>query len=90
MLVAVQLDHGIEALLERVGVGGEADHGEDQGCVALCRVAAADLEDFGLVAGVDVVAGRGAGVTSEDGEVVACDGEGGTTVVGVSVGGMSV
>jgi hypothetical protein len=29
MLVAIQLDDGVEAVLERVGIGSEADDGED-------------------------------------------------------------
>jgi hypothetical protein len=38
------------------------------------------------VAGIDVVAGCGAGVAGEDGEGGAGDSEGGTAVVGVSAG----
>lgn len=34
-----------------------------------CIVVTADLEDFGSVAGIDVVTGRGACVASEDSEV---------------------
>jgi hypothetical protein len=47
---------------------------------------AADFEDFGCVAGVDVVAARGACVAGEDGEVGSGDGEGGAAVVGVAMG----
>lgn len=38
------------------------------------------------MAGVDVVAGGGASVPSEDGEGGTCDAEGGAAVVGVAVG----
>ena len=86
MLVAVQLDDGIEALAQGVAVGGETDDGEEERGVGLRGVGAADLEDFWCVARVDAVAGGGAGVAGQNGEVVAADCERGTAVVGVSVG----
>ena len=85
MLVTVQLHDCVEALAQSVAVGGETDDGEEEGRVGLGGVGAANFEDFGDVAGVDAVAGGGAGVAGEDGKGVAGDGEGGTAVVGVSV-----
>lgn len=84
VLVAVHLDDGVEALLEGVAVGGEADDGEDD---ARGRVVGADAEELGGVAGVDVVAGGGAGVAGEDGEAGPGYAEGGAAVVGVAVRG---
>lgn len=84
--VAVHLAHGVELLLERLAVGREAAHGEHERRVGLVRGAAANLEHLGVVACVDAVAGGVAGVAGHDGEVVACDGENGAAVVGVSGG----
>lgn len=84
VLVAVHLDNSIEALLEGIAVGGKADYGQYEGCVVLGCGGAADLEDFRGIAGVDVVARCRSSVASEDGKVGARDGEGGTTVVGIS------
>jgi hypothetical protein len=85
MLVAVQLRNSVESLLQRFAVSCEANHGEDEVRIILRGGCAADLEDFGLVARVDVVAAGGAGVARENGEVGAGDGECGAAVVGVSM-----
>lgn len=68
MLVLVHLDDGVEALLQRMAVGGESDDREDYPCALVVWTLAADLEELGLVACVDVVAGRRACVAGEDGE----------------------
>lgn len=46
----------------------------------------ADFEDFGCVAGVDVVAAGGPCVAGEDGKVGSGDSKGGAAIVGVTVG----
>lgn len=84
VLVAVHLDDGVEAFLQRFAVGGKSDHAEHDGGVVLGGCGAADLEDFGGVAGVDVVSAGGTGVAGDDGEVVAGNGEGRTAIVGVA------
>ena len=99
VLVAIGLDDGVEALLECVAVCGEADdRQDDRGAagaglfgggavfvvVVVGRVRYADPEYFGHVARVDVVAGCGACVAGDDGEVFACDAERGAAVVGVA------
>ena len=66
MLVPVHLDVDIEAFFESVSICSKADDGEDN---AGGGVVGADAKDFGDEAGVDVVAGGGAGVASEDSEV---------------------
>ena len=86
MLVLVHFHDGVEALFQRVAVGGEADDGEDDFRARVGRAVAADLEEFGGVAGVDAVAGCAAGVAGEDGEVRAGDAEGGAAVICVAVG----
>ncbi len=57
VLVAVHLDDGLEPLLERVAVRGEAHHGEDEVGPRPRGVVPADLVDLRRVARVDVVAG---------------------------------
>jgi hypothetical protein len=84
VLVAVELDDGVEALFEGVAIGREADDGEEQRRVGLRGVRAADLEDFRRVSCVDAVARGGAGVAGEDGEGLAGDGEGRAAVVCVA------
>ena len=66
MLVPVHLDVDVEAFFESVSVCSKADDGEDN---AGRGVVGADAKDFGDEAGVDVVAGSGTGVASEDSEV---------------------
>ena len=76
VLVFVQFDNGVEALFQGVAVCGESDDGEDYSGTFVVWAFAADLEEFGLVSCVDVVAGGGASVAGEDGEVSAGDAEG--------------
>lgn len=86
VLVLVHLDDGVEALLQRIAVGGEAyDREDDLGALVLAA-GAADAEQFGGVARVDVVAAGAASVACEDGEVGAGDSEGCAAVVCVAVG----
>ena len=68
MLVFVHLDDCVEAFFECIAVCREADDCEDDACV----VVIADAEELGREAGVDAVAGRGACVAGEDGEIFAC------------------
>jgi hypothetical protein len=85
VLELVHLDDGVEALLERIAVGGEAnDREHDLGALVLAA-GAADAEQFGGVARVDVVAAGAASVACEDGEVGAGDAEGCAAVVCVAV-----
>ena len=86
VLVLVHLDDGVEALLERVAVGGEAYYREDDLGALVVAAGAADAEEFGCVARVDVVAAGAASVACEDGEVGACDAESGSAIVCVAVG----
>lgn len=69
MLVSVHLDYDIEAFLESIAIGGETHDGKNDAAI---RIVGADAEDFGNEAGVDVVAGRGSSITSENGEVRTC------------------
>lgn len=73
MLVLVHLDDRVQPLLQRVTVRSEADDGEDNATASVFRPIAADLEEFGDEARVDVVAGCGASIACEDGEVGAGD-----------------
>lgn len=85
VLELVHLDDGVEALLERIAVGGEAhDREHDLGALVLAA-GAADAEEFGGVARIDVVAAGAASVACEDGEVGAGDAEGCAAVVCVAV-----
>jgi hypothetical protein len=85
VLELVHLDDGVEALLERIAVGGEAHNREhDLGALVLAA-GAADAEEFGGVARIDVVAAGAASVACEDGEVGAGDAEGCAAVVCVAV-----
>lgn len=84
VLELVHLDDGVEALLERVAVGREADDGQHDARALVGAASAADLEEFGRVARVDVVAAGAAGVACQDGEVGSCDAESGATVVCVA------
>lgn len=76
VLVFVHFDDGVEAFLQGAAVGGEAYDAENDFGAGVLGAFAADFEEFGGVARVDVVAGGGAGVACEDGEVFACDAEG--------------
>lgn len=82
--VVVHLDDGIELLGQGVAVGGETNDGENNASASLLGTFAADAEELGGVAGVDVVAGGVAGVACHDGEVGARDSERAATVVGVT------
>jgi hypothetical protein len=62
VLVLVHLDDGVETLLERVAISGEADDGEDDLGTLVVAAGAADAEEFGGVARVDVVAAGAASV----------------------------
>jgi hypothetical protein len=62
VLVLVHLDDGVEALLERVAISGEADDGEDDLGALVLTAGATDTEEFGGVARVDVVAAGAASV----------------------------
>ena len=84
MLVLVHLHDSVEALGQRTAVSSEADDGEDNGSIGTAIVGAADFEEFGAVARVDVVAGGQARVAGQDAEVGAGDAEGGAAVVGVA------
>lgn len=84
VLVSVEFDNRIETLAQGVAVGGETDNGEEKSGIGLRGVSAADLEDLWDVAGIDGVAGGGTSITGEDGEGITGNGEGRTTVVGVS------
>lgn len=96
MLVAVHLDGRVELLAQGVAVGGETDDGEDdagvvgvQGGVVVGGVGGgSDFEELGGVAGVYAVAGGGARIAGEDGEVGAGDAEGGAAVVSIADVGM--
>ena len=88
VLVLVHLYDGIESLFQRVAIGGEPDDGKGDAGILVLGTLAADLEELGCVAGVDVVAGGGPGVASENGEVCAGDAKGGTAVVGVASSGV--
>ncbi|CAG8705354.1 2039_t:CDS:1, partial [Scutellospora calospora] len=85
VLVLVHFDDGVEALLEGVAVGGEAHDREDDLGALVVAAGAADAEEFGGVARVDVVAAGAASVAGEDGEVGAGDAEGCAAVVCVAV-----
>ena len=85
VLVLVHLDDSVEALLERVAISGEADDGEHDLGALVVAAGAADAEQFGSVARVDVVAAGAASVACEDGEVGAGDAEGCAAVVCVAV-----
>lgn len=87
VLVLVHLDDSVEALLERVAISGEAHDGEDNPGTLVVAAGAADAEEFGGVARVDVVTAGAASVACKDGEVGACDAEGGAAVVCVAVAG---
>lgn len=87
MLVLVHLDDGVEALLERVAVCGKAYYREDDLGALVVAAGAADAEEFGSVARVDVVAAGAASIACEDGEVGACDAESGAAIVCVAVAG---
>ena len=82
--VAVHLANGVEALLEGLAVGGEADDGEQDSGIVLGGVGAADLEDLGGEPRVDAVAGGQTGVAGHDGEVGAGNSEGRAAVIRVS------
>lgn len=73
VLILVHLDNGVEAFLESVGVGCKAHNREDYPGALVVRALAANLEELGCVACVDVVAGCRACVAGEDGEVGAGD-----------------
>jgi hypothetical protein len=62
VLVLVHLDDGVETLLERVAISGEAYDGEDDLGTLVVAAGAADAEEFGGVARVDVVAAGAASV----------------------------
>lgn len=85
VLVLVHLDDGVEALLERVAVGGEADYREHDLGALVVAAGATDAEEFGSVTRVDVVAAGAASVAGEDGEVGAGDAQSGAAVVCVAV-----
>nr|POE63607.1 hypothetical protein CFP56_04510 [Quercus suber] len=85
VLVLVHLHDRVEALGQRLAVGGEADDRQHDLGALVCGPGAADAEELGGVARVDVVAGGAAGVAREDGEVLACDPESRAAIVGVSV-----
>lgn len=67
--VVVHLDDGVELLGQSIAIGGETNDGENNAGALLLRALAADAEQLRGVAGVDVVAGGVAGVTSHDGEI---------------------
>ena len=54
--VTVHFDDGVELLGEGVAVGGKSDYGQNDTSAFLVVAFAADAEEFGGVAGVDVVA----------------------------------
>lgn len=62
VLVLVHLDDSVKALLERIAVSGEANDGEDDLGPLVVAAGAADAEEFGSVARVDVVAAGAASV----------------------------
>ena len=72
MLVFVHLDDRIETFFEGIAVCSESDDRKDDAGI----VVIADAEELGDEARVDAVAGGGAGVAGEDGEVGAGDAEG--------------
>ncbi|KUI54117.1 hypothetical protein VP1G_10612 [Cytospora mali] len=82
--VPVHLANGVQALLQRLAIGREAAHRQDQRRVVLVCRATANLEHLGVVSRVDAVAGCVSGVASHDGKVSASDGEDGAAVVGVT------
>jgi hypothetical protein len=57
MLVFVHLDNCVQAFLQRMSVCCETDDGKDERGIILGLGRAANLEDFGGIAGIDVVAG---------------------------------
>lgn len=63
----------------------ESYYGKNYARAFVIRAVASDTEEFGRVAGVDVVATCAPSVAGEDGEVRAADSEGGTAVVRVAV-----
>jgi len=73
MLVPVHFDDGIETFFQDLAICGKTDDREDDCCVGSIAVVTADLEDFRSVTGVDAVARCVASITSEDGEVFACN-----------------
>lgn len=75
MLVAIHLNDCVKTFFECFAIGRKSDYCEDYVCVCAVIVGSADLEYFGRVAGVDVVAGGRSCVAGEDGEVVAGDSE---------------
>lgn len=83
--VAVHLADGVEALLEGLAVGREADDGQQDVGVLLRRRRSANFEDLGGEAGVDGVAGRRSGIAGHHGEAVTGHGDSGTTVIGIAV-----
>jgi hypothetical protein len=62
VLVLVHLNDSVEALLERVAISGEAHDGEDDLGTLVVTAGAANAEEFGGVARVDVVAAGAASV----------------------------
>lgn len=62
VLVLVHLDDSVETLLERVAISGEAHDGQDDSSTLVVAAGAADAEEFGGVARVDVVATGAASV----------------------------
>lgn len=69
MLVSVHLDNCIEALLQCFAICGKPYDGENECRIILRGSCAADLEDFGLVSCINIVAGCRTGITSYDGKV---------------------
>lgn len=73
MLVFIHFHHGVEAFFQRFAIGGKPYDGQDDFAPRVVGAVAADPEEFGGVACVDVIAARAAGVAGEDGEVGASD-----------------
>lgn len=73
VLVAVHLHRGVETFFQGVAIGREAYHRQHDAAAFVLWSFAADLEEFGDITRVDVVAACGTGVACEDGEVGAGD-----------------
>lgn len=76
VLVVVQLDVLLDVLDEGVTVGGKAVGGHQN--------VVSDVKHLGLVPRVDGVAGCISGIAGQQGEIVSCDSEYGSSVVYVS------
>jgi hypothetical protein len=62
VLVLVHLDDGVETLLERIAISGEADYGQDDLGALVLAAGPTDAEEFGSEARIDVIAAGAASV----------------------------